>query len=48
MNPVGTSIAVVSLPTGVFNATSNRSTITALCLVRLASPHFLVGIIENR
>src|SRR6185369_6449350 len=48
MNPVGTSMAVVTRPAGVFSATSNRSTITTLRLVRLASYHFPVGIIENR
>jgi hypothetical protein len=30
MNAVGTSMAVVSRPAGVFSATSNRSTITTL------------------
>jgi hypothetical protein len=48
MNPVGTSMTVVSRPAGVFSATSNRSTMTTLRLVRLVSCHFLVGIIENR
>jgi hypothetical protein len=47
MNAVGTSMAVVSRPAGVFSATSNRSIITTLCLVGLAACHFPVGIIKQ-
>jgi hypothetical protein len=43
MNPVGTSMAVVNRPAGVFSATSNRSTITSLFCVPVR-----IGIIENR